>query len=172
MDGISIRPFRRPDAKDVRALFIAINRELAPLDRVDAFERYIELSLTEEIDRIDDYYGERRGSFWIVECGGKFAGFYGLEPAGRGAMELRRMYLALQFRGRGLAKHMISHAEGVVRASGCDRLVLSTSELQQAALKFYEKAGYSLAREEVADAANNKTVGGGIRRYHFLKDLR
>ncbi|MXN65004.1 GNAT family N-acetyltransferase [Stappia sp. GBMRC 2046] len=172
MDALSIRPFQRPDAEDVRALFISVNRELAPSDKRDAFERYIELSLAEEIDRIEDYYGERKGSFWVVNCGGKLAGFYGLEPAGAGEMELRRMYLAPQYRGGGLAMRMISHAEDVVRTKGYDRLVLSTSELQQAALKFYEKAGYSLAREEVADAANNKTVGGGIRRYHFLKDLR
>ncbi|NRG17003.1 GNAT family N-acetyltransferase [Rhizobiales bacterium] len=172
MDGISIRPFQRPDSEDVRALFILINRELAPSDRQDAFERYIELSLAAEVDRIEDYYGERQGSFWVVESGGQLAGFYGLEPAGSGEMELRRMYLAPKFRGSGLASRMISHAEDVVRDKGFGRLVLSTSELQPAALKFYEKAGYTLAREEVADAANNKTVGGGIRRYHFLKDLR
>lgn len=172
MVGISIRPFRRPDAEDVRALFVSINRELAPPDRQDAFERYIELSLTEEIDRIEDYYAERKGGFWVVESGGQLAGFYGLESTGGGDVELRRMYLAPQFRGSGLASRMISHAEDTARGKGFARLVLSTSELQRAALKFYEKAGYTLAKEEVADRANNKTVGGGIRRYHFLKILR
>lgn len=48
---------------------------------------------------------------------------------------------------------------------------LSTSELQQDALALYRNAGYQAVREEIADAASNKTLGGGIRRYHFIKRL-
>jgi putative acetyltransferase len=48
---------------------------------------------------------------------------------------------------------------------------LSTSELQGDALSLYRNAGYQLVREEVALAVNNKTVGGGIRRFHFTKLL-
>jgi len=48
---------------------------------------------------------------------------------------------------------------------------LSTSELQHAALALYRQAGYFLLREEVAETASNKTVGGGIRRYYFAKTL-
>jgi hypothetical protein len=48
---------------------------------------------------------------------------------------------------------------------------LSTSELQREALSLYRNAGYGLVREEVAVAASNKTIGGGIRRYHFSKIL-
>ena len=51
------------------------------------------------------------------------------------------------------------------------RIVLSTSELQQAALAFYRGAGYEALGEELATAATNKTVGGGIRRFHFAKRL-
>jgi putative acetyltransferase len=50
-------------------------------------------------------------------------------------------------------------------------LTLSTSELQQAALAFYRRSGFRLLREEVGAAQSNKTVGGGIRRYHFEKEL-
>jgi putative acetyltransferase len=48
---------------------------------------------------------------------------------------------------------------------------LSTSELQGDALSLYRSSGYQLVREEVAIAASNKTLGGGIRRYHFTKLL-
>ena len=51
------------------------------------------------------------------------------------------------------------------------RLDLSTSELQSEALAFYENAGYARMREEVAVVASNKTIGSGIRRYHFTKVL-
>jgi hypothetical protein len=36
-------------------------------------------------------------------------------------------------------------------------------------LALYQNAGYELVREEIATDASNKTLGGGIRRYHFTK---
>ena len=45
------------------------------------------------------------------------------------------------------------------------------AELQTAALSLYRSSGYILVREEVAGTASNKTLGGGIRRFHFSKDL-
>jgi len=66
---ISIRPFVEADAPQVRALFIAVNRLLAPPDLRDAFEAYITRSLAEEIDRIEVYYGAREGGFWVAQSG-------------------------------------------------------------------------------------------------------
>jgi hypothetical protein len=50
-------------------------------------------------------------------------------------------------------------------------LELSTSELQPAALQLCRNAGYRLLCEVVAEQVSNKTLGGGIRRYHFDKIL-
>jgi len=49
--------------------------------------------------------------------------------------------------------------------------VLSTSESQTEALARYRAAGYRETREEIAADASNKTIGGGIRRFHFAKAL-
>ncbi len=176
---ISIRRFSEADAADVRALFVTVNRALAPPDLSDTFEDYIQRSLDEEIDRIEDYYAERSGSFWVAldrsgePAGdeGRLVGMFGLEAIGPGAVELRRMYVALDARRRGIARRMLMYAEDVCRTEGAAALYLSTSELQQQALSLYRNAGYRQVREEVADAASNKTVGGGIRRYHFVKTL-
>src|SRR5215471_20552333 len=62
----TIRPFVEQDASQVRELFITVNRLLSPPDLRDAFEGYIERALTEEIDRILAYYGERDGGFWVA----------------------------------------------------------------------------------------------------------
>ena len=59
----TIRPFTEQDSIQVRELFVAVNRLLSPPDRRAAFEAYIERSLSEEIDRILDYYSERDGGF-------------------------------------------------------------------------------------------------------------
>jgi hypothetical protein len=71
----------------------------------------------------------------------------------------------------GLRGECSNFAEQECRRRNRPRLDLSTSELQSEALAFYENAGYVRVREEAAVVASNKTVGRGIRRYHFTKVL-
>ena len=167
----SIRHYAESDRAAVRALFMAVNRELAPPDLRDAFESYIKRSLEEEIDRLSDYYAQKQGAFFVAYDGERLAGMFGLEGLGTRAAELRRMYVDPAYRRHGLARMMLQRAEEICREAGTFVLTLSTSELQQAALAFYRNAGYRLVREETAAAQSNKTVGGDIRRYYFEKDL-
>lgn len=168
---IQIRAFLPPDAVPVRELFIQVNRQLAPAHLAEAFENYITRSLAEEIDRLADYYASRDGGFWVALDGDEIVGMFGLEAVGAGAMELRRMYVAPGVRRRGIARKMLASAEQECRRRNRPELQLSTSELQQDALALYRNADYEAMREEIADAASNKTLGGGIRRYHFIKRL-
>ena len=168
---IEIRAFAPPDAAAVRELFIRVNRLLAPVHMAEAFEGYIIRSLAEEIDRIADYYASRNGGFWVAVDDDEIVGMFGLEASGEHAMELRRMYVAPGLRRRGIARKMLAFAEEECRSRNRLQLQLSTSELQQDALALYRSAGYHSVREEIADAASNKTLGGGIRRYHFTKRL-
>ncbi len=170
-EQIIIRPFTEADAPEVRALFIRINRLLAPADLKDAFETYIASALCQEIDRIPEYYNEKGGAFWVAVIDARVVGMFGLEPSGPEAMELRRMYVDPDWRRRGIARKMLQFAEDHCRAHHLSRLDLSTSEVQSDALSLYRNAGYQLVREEIADAASNKTIGGGIRRYLFCKDV-
>jgi putative acetyltransferase len=169
--AIEIRAFATADAAQVRDLFIRVNRLLAPPHMKAAFEVYIVTSRQEEIDRIEDYYRDRNGGFWVAVDGGKVVGMFGLEPSSDAAMELRRMYVDPDARRRGIARKMLAFAEHECRLRHRPTMDLSTSELQGDALSFYRNAGYQLVREEVAAAASNKTLGGGIRRYHFTKPL-
>jgi len=170
-DAIDIRRYEERDRAHVRALFVRVNRLLAPPHLAGAFQDYVERSLAEEISRIADYYRERQGSFWVAHAGGAFAGMFGLEACGDGAMELRRMYADPDLRRRGIARTMLVFAEDEARRAGAREMVLSTSELQKEALALYRTAGYRETHEEIADAASNKTIGGGIRRFHFSKAL-
>ena len=169
--AIEIRPFKTGDALQVRNLFVRVNRLLAPPQMKQAFEGYIETSLREEIDQIDGYYGRKQGGFWVAVDGEKVVGMFGLEPASTEAMELRRMYVDPDARRRGIARKMLGFAEAECRRRHRLRMELSTSELQGDALSLYRNSGYQLVREEIAVAASNKTLGGGIRRFHFTKLL-
>jgi putative acetyltransferase len=166
------RPYRSSDRDAVSEIFTRVNRELAPAHMRDAFEEYIELSIREEIGRIPDYYDPRRGaSFWVLANNGDIWGYFGLEPAGGNAMELRRMHIDAIHRRRGFGMLMLRHAEQVARSQGASKLVLSTSELQQTAIALYRSARYALVSEDIATSATNKTVGHGVRRFHFEKSL-
>jgi len=166
-----IRRYAPSDQAAVRALFVAVNRELAPEAMQEAFEAYIVRSLAEEIDCIEAYYAQKQGAFFVAAEGSALVGMFGLEGLGTASAELRRMYVDRARRGSGLAQAMLAHAEATCRAAGTPMLALSTSELQGAALAFYRKSGYRLVREETAAAQTNKTVGGDIRRFYFEKVL-
>ena len=166
-----IRRFESADREQVRELFVAVNRQLAPARLREAFEAYIERAVNEEISRIADYYAERNGGFWVAVDGGRLLGTFGLEEAGSDSMELRRMYVDPAARRRGIASAMLECAEAECRRRGVRRLVLSTSELQPDAIALYEKSGFSLIREEVAVARTHKTVGEGLRRFHYQKQV-
>lgn len=171
MTDVVICPFSPQDAGEVRALFVAINRLLSPPHMRDAFEAYIERSLTEEVDRIDAYYSQRDGGFWVALSGNRLVGMFGLERASPETLELRRMYVDPSARRSGIARRMLRYAEAECRRRHIRRLELSTSELQEAALGLYRGEGYMLTREETASDASNKTVGAGIHRYYFEKVL-
>ena len=168
---LDIRRYRDGDAAEVCALFVRVNRLLAPPHLAEAFEGYIARSLAEEIDVIPAYYGARRGAFFVVRAEGRLIGMFGLEAAGEGAMELRRMYVDPDVRRRGIARRMLAFAEAEAKRSGACEMALSTSDIQKEALALYRAAGYRETHEEIAADASNKTVGGGIRRFHFRKML-
>jgi RimJ/RimL family protein N-acetyltransferase len=169
---ISLRRYEDRDLPAVRNLFIQVNRELAPARLREAFEGYIMRSLAEEIDRIPEYYAAHGGSFWIVEDADRaLVGTFGLETVEAGTAEIRRMYVDPRARRRGIARAMLRQAERICAEAQINRIVLSTSELQPAALALYRAARYRLVREEIATAETNKTVGAGLRRYYFEKQL-
>jgi len=163
----TLRPFTNVDAASVRDLFNRVNRDLAPYAMAEAFETYIARSLKDEIDQISDYYRERDGQFFVAEIAATIIGMFGLESDGADAMELRRMYVDPSVRGQGIGRLLLAYAEEQARKRSKARLVLSTSELQTAALKLYRSSGYTLLKEEIADNQDNKTLGGGLRRFYF-----
>ena len=168
---ITIRPFAERDASEVRELFIAVNRLLSPPNLREVFEAYIKQALAQEIDRIAAYYSERNGDFWVAVQNDRVVGTFGLERASSEAIELRRMYVDPAARRAGIGRRMLCFAEEECRRRGTARLDFSTAEIQEAALALYRNAGYRLVREEIAETASNKTVGAGLRRFHFEKRL-
>ena len=76
-----------------------------------------------------------------VACGG--VQFFGdLERADEGYGEIKRMYVRPEFRGRGYAKKMLQHLEGLAASKGFSKVRLETGISQPEAIGLYERNGY------------------------------
>ena len=167
-----IRPYCKHDFEQVERLWASINRELAPPHMRERFEQYIAAALADELQRLLEIFSPtRRNAFWVVVSGPQIIGTFGIESRSDDTTELRRMYLDREHRGRGLAQRMLRFAEEHARQLGFTRVILSTAEIQTAALKLYTNNGYVLTDTVRAETMSTKTVGGGLIRYHFQKRL-
>ena len=171
-DPVAFRRYRIADYDAVAALWTRINRELAPAGMEEMFERYIATTIDGELKQLLDVFSEeKRNAFWVVEDAGEIVGCFGIESHGTEDTELRRMYLDKAYRRMGIAQRMIEQAQAEARARGFSKMILSTAEVQQSALKFYRKNGFRELRSEIADAMNPKQAGGGLKRFYFDKEL-
>ncbi|WP_431042596.1 GNAT family N-acetyltransferase [Streptomyces sp. P1-3] len=60
-----------------------------------------------------------------------------------GDAELKRMYVAPEARGRGLARRILAELEESARAAGRIRMVLETGQKQPEAIALYASSGYA-----------------------------
>jgi ribosomal protein S18 acetylase RimI-like enzyme len=74
---------------------------------------------------------------------------FGIESRSDDSTELRRMYLDRRHRGRGIAQRMLQRAETRAHELGFAKLILSTADVQKAAIAFYRKSGYALSEASV-----------------------
>ncbi|XP_066173612.1 N-acetyltransferase 8 [Sylvia atricapilla] len=80
--------------------------------------------------------------FWVAEEGGTVVGMVAAVPAGRGELELKRLSVSREHRGRGLARALCREVLGFARARGYGAVVLYTSMVQVAAQRLYEEQGF------------------------------
>jgi GNAT superfamily N-acetyltransferase len=170
-EPIAIRAYRDRDYNRVVDLFVRINRELAPGEMRGLFEQYLSTAISGELKHLRDIFSEtKRNAFWVVETDEHIVGTFGIEACDNYSMELRRM--DEHYRGRGVAQLMLECAEARALELGFSKMILSTAEVQKAAIAFYRKSGYRLIKTERADAMSTKTVGGGLTRFYFDKELQ
>ncbi|KAK4685882.1 diamine N-acetyltransferase, partial [Tremellales sp. Uapishka_1] len=61
---------------------------------------------------------------------------------GRAPIELRRLYVAEEYHGKGIAQLLMEAADAVGREKGCDTIWLGVWENNPRAERFYQKCGY------------------------------
>lgn len=80
--------------------------------------------------------------FFVARSGGEAVGCGGVAFED-GFAEVKRMYVRPRARGRGVAPAILARLEQEARARGVARLALETGDAQHAAIRFYERAGFT-----------------------------
>ena len=81
-------------------------------------------------------------AFFIARLDGLAAGCAGVAFED-GFAEVKRMYVRPTARGRGVAAALLARLEAEARSRGVTQLVLETGDAQRAALRFYERSGFT-----------------------------
>lgn len=83
--------------------------------------------------------------FVVVAYGNEMpVGCGGLKEFEEGAMEIKRMYVPPEFRGRGIATEVLTELEHWAQELGFEKCVLETGKRQPDAISLYKKAGYKI----------------------------
>lgn len=140
MDNVTIRPITTAD--DERMGVIAReNLKAAGLDIPGT--AYFD----PEIMHLSTFYGAdpgRRAYYVAVGEGGRVLGGAGVvefEPL-ENTVELQKLYLADEAKGRGLGTRLVGLMESCARGLGYERLYLETHSNLKVAIHLYEKLGY------------------------------
>jgi putative acetyltransferase len=81
-------------------------------------------------------------AFFIAYLDGKPVGCGGVALED-GYAELKRMYVRPDTRGRGIVQALIARLEGEAAARGIKHVTLETGDVQHAAIRAYERSGYT-----------------------------
>jgi len=98
---------------------------------------------------IEQSYFARGGSFAVLEeDDGSIVGSYGLYPIDSESCELRKMYLAREYRGRGHGRRLLEDALQKARSLDFRRVTLETASVLKEAICLYESHGFTPCRAD------------------------
>ncbi|XP_012891222.1 PREDICTED: probable N-acetyltransferase CML1 [Dipodomys ordii] len=112
------------------------------------WRQYVSTCLRTDLADITKFYLSSRDScFWVAECEGQVAGMVGVlpvkdSPLGKKQLELLHMSVALEHRGKGIAKALARTVLQFARDQSCSEVVLETTMMQHGALALYQGMGF------------------------------
>ncbi|MGH7391578.1 MAG: GNAT family N-acetyltransferase [Candidatus Rokuibacteriota bacterium] len=122
---------------------------------------YAEYGMTfepEDWDRdlrdIAGHYGDTGGAFWVLLDDGRVVGTVAMVPLDPVTVEMKRVYLHPDYRGRGLGRALLEHAMGWAAAAG-HRAVVAWSDVRLIhAHPVYDRLGFHRIGERTVDDAD------------------
>jgi GNAT superfamily N-acetyltransferase len=131
----SIRPATNADIPAVRELVFSVLAEFGLKPDPAATDA--------DLSDIRSTYFDRGGRFDVlVNATGGIVGSGGLYAVDRKTVELRKMYLRAEVRGKGQGKRLLDRALAEARRMGFRRMTLETAGVLKAAVAMYERYGF------------------------------
>jgi GNAT superfamily N-acetyltransferase len=90
----------------------------------------------------------RRSAGWIAELDGVPAGFVCCVPEDDAVARLRLLLVEDWARGLGIGGRLVDEVLRFARQAGYERIVLSTVSVLASARRIYQRAGFTLVREQ------------------------
>lgn len=128
--SIAAEPF---DSDDARRLIAALDAGLAQLYPPE--QRFGPNLKAQQLEG-------GRGAFLIARDGGRAVGCGAIRVLDPTTAEVKRMYVELDQRGKGVGRAVLAGLEATATELGVRRLVLETGIYQDAALSLYQRAGF------------------------------
>jgi GNAT superfamily N-acetyltransferase len=141
-DGFALRPAKNCDGPEVTELVVSVLASYG----LSADHRSTDLDLS----GIEAHYHQCGGCFDVLvdQRTGKIVGTVGLRPMKHGMVELRKMYLHADYRGRGLGRILLDHALAEARRRRFESVFLETASVLREAIALYQSAGFEPCRAE------------------------
>jgi putative acetyltransferase len=101
---------------------------------------------------IPEFYFKGNGHFWVAIEDEKVVGTIALIDCGDGVGTIRKMFVKAEFRGKeyGVGQNLLETLETWATNHDINHLYLGTVEKLKAAMRFYERNGYtSIAKENL-----------------------
>lgn len=91
--------------------------------------------------------------YFFFHYNGRNVGYIGIK-AEDGALFLSKLYLKKAYRGRKLAKQAIAFLEQLAQKEGLSKIWLTVNKYNYDTIAVYQKSGFCIVREQVADIGN------------------
>jgi putative acetyltransferase len=97
-----------------------------------------------DVVEVETAYLNVGGEFWVIERQKQIVGTAAYYPIARGkqAVEIRKMYLLPEVRGKGLGKYLLKQLEEAIAEAGFQEIWIETASVLKEAVILYENSGY------------------------------
>jgi len=96
-----------------------------------------------------------QGVIWLtIKSNDTMIGFAALGPYAPQTMKLHKLYLLPEYHGTGIGARALAEVERIARDNAASTLVLNVNKHNSIAIRAYERAGWQVAEEVVAEIGN------------------
>jgi len=150
MDQPLIREIRKEDDPEIAAVIRAILTE-------HGVNRPGTVFTDPATDRISDLLNETGSAYWVVEIEGKIVGGCGIYPTKglpHGCVELVKLYVLPEARGKGIATELLKKSIKKAREYSYEQIYLESMPELTTAVSIYENLGFRLINERLGETGH------------------